>query len=267
MRILTLAFTVTFVPLMATAHDTWVETNSALIRQGDYVFVDLKLGNHGNDHRDFKLASKITLAPCQLSVICPDGKSVDLKSGIIDTGYAPKEGYWSNRFVAKESGLYVVSHTLDTVHGTTRGIKSGKTYFQVSQQLDAVPDIHTGFDKPLGHAMELVPLTNPVTDMAPDRPIRVKLIYQTKPLSGARVSFIPRGVTLAEGFDKDHEAITDSEGVASYTPKEGSVLLVVVHHPVADQKGDGFEKTQYTATLTISVPQVGRISTTKVTSK
>ncbi len=43
----------------ALAHDTWVETNTNLIRTGDAVYVDLKLGNHGNDHRDFKLASPI----------------------------------------------------------------------------------------------------------------------------------------------------------------------------------------------------------------
>ncbi|WP_373652946.1 DUF4198 domain-containing protein [Schlesneria sp. DSM 10557] len=255
--LLTLAFVLA--PLGSYAHDTWVETNTALVRQGDVVFVDLKLGNHGNDHRDFKLASKISLAPVQLSVIAPDGSSVDLKPGIIDNGFGPKEGYWSNRFVTKAAGLHVVSHTLETLHGTTRTIKSGKTYFVTSPKLDEVSANSTNFDKPLGHAMELVPLTNPVTGLAPDTPIRVRLIYQSKPLAGARVSFIPRGTTLAEGFDKDYEATTDAEGTASFTPKEGNVVLVVVHHPVADQKGTGYDKTQYSATLTLSVPQQSRL--------
>ena len=254
-------------PLIAVAHDTWVEANTALVRQGDVVFVDLKLGNHGNDHRDFKLASKIALGPCQLSVIGPDGKSVDLKPGIIDTGFAPKEGYWSSRFVTREAGLHVVSHTLDSLHGTTRGIKSGKTYFLASPKLDEVSDVGTGFVKPLGQPLELVPLVNPVTEVAPGIPLRVKLLYQAKPLAGARVTFIPRGATLAEGFDQDYEVLTDNEGVASFTPREGNVILVVVHHPVADQKGDGYDKTQYTATLTVSVPQVRRTSAGKIVSK
>lgn len=262
-----LSMALVLAPFVATAHDTWVETNTAVVRQGDVVFVDLKLGNHGNDHRDFKLASKISLAPVQLSVIGPDGSSFDLKTGIIDNGFGPKEGYWSNRFVTKEAGLHTVSHTLDTLHGTTRAIKSGKTYFVTSPKLDDVSASNTGFDKPLGHAMELVPLTNPVTAVGPNVPIRVKLLYQSKPLSGARVTFIPRGATLAEGFDKDHEALTDAEGNASFTPKEGNVVLVVVHHPVADQKGTGYEKTHYTATLTISVPQLSRVSDSKLTSK
>jgi uncharacterized GH25 family protein len=256
-----------FLPLIAVAHDTWVESNAALIRQGDVVFVDLKLGNHGNDHRDFKLASKITLKPCQLDVIRPDGKSVDLKSSLNDLGLTPKEGYWSSRFVATEAGLHVVSHTLDTLHGTTRGIKSGKAYFLATPKLDEVSDARSEFAKPLGHPLELVPLDNPVTELAPLVPIRVKLLYQSKPLAGARVSFIPRGTTLAEGFDRDHEALTDSEGVASFTPQEGNVVLVVVHHLVPDQKGDGYDKTQYVATLTVSVPQVSRIGARKLVSK
>lgn len=256
-----------FCPLVVAAHDTWVETNTSLVRQGDVVFVDLKLGNHGNDHRDFKLASKISLAPCQLSVIGPEGKPVDLKPTIIDTGFAPKEGYWSSRFVTKEAGLHVVSHTLDTLHGTTRAIKSGKAYFLTSAKLDELPSISAGFDKPLGHVIELVPLTNPITAMGPNQPIRVKLLYQSKPLPAARVTFIPRGTVLAEGFDKDYEAMTDADGVASFTPKEGNVVLIVVHHPAADQKGDGYEKTHYTATLTVSVPQISRSGDSKLTSK
>lgn len=259
MRASCLIMALVLAPFGASAHDTWVETNTAVVRQGDVVFVDLKLGNHGNDHRDFKLASKISLTPCQFAVIGPDGTSVDLKPGIIDNGFGPKEGYWSNRFVTKEAGLHTVSHTLETLHGTTRAIKSGKTYFVASPKLDEVAAIDAGFDKPLGHAMELVPLTHPVTAVGPNVPIRVKLIYQSKPLAGVRVTFIPRGATLAEGFDKDHEVMTDAEGHASFTPKEGNVVLVVVHYPVADQKGTGFDKTQYTATLTVSVPQRSRV--------
>jgi hypothetical protein len=44
-------------------------------------------------------------------------------------------------------------------------------------------------------------------------------------------------------------------------------VLVVVHHPVADQKGEGYEKTHYTATLTVSVPQLSRSGDNKLSSK
>ncbi len=92
------------------AHDTWVETGTLQVRTGEYLYVDLRLGNHGNNHRDFKLASKITLAPCELWVTAPNGSQVDLKSKLVDLGSAEKEGYWTTRFVAKESGVYEVLH-------------------------------------------------------------------------------------------------------------------------------------------------------------
>ena len=38
------------------AHDTWLEAGAATVPVGEYTYVDLMLGNHGNDHRDFKPA-------------------------------------------------------------------------------------------------------------------------------------------------------------------------------------------------------------------
>lgn len=241
---------------LASAHDTWVETNMSLVRKGELVHVDLKLGNHGNEHRDFKLASKIALEKCEIAVIAPNGKSTDMKSKMVDTGYSPKEGYWSGRFVTQTEGVHVVSHTLETLHGTTRAIKSGKTFFVASKKLDAVPEIADGFDRPLGHGYEIVPLVNPVTATGPGQPIRVRVLYEGQPAPEARVSFIPRGVALAEGFDKEYEQLTDQEGVASFTPTEGNIYLIVSHRQAADQKGEGYDKTHYSATLTVAVPQL-----------
>jgi hypothetical protein len=69
------------------------------------------------------------------------------------------------------------------------------------------------------------------------------------------VSFIPRGATLAEGFDADHERRTDAAGRCAYTPKEGNLLLVVAHLIKSDETGDGYDKTAYAATLVVDVPQ------------
>ena len=80
------------------AHDTWVQTNTNLVRVGDAVHVDLLLGNHGNDHRDFRLAGKVPLDGAALETIDPQGNRFDLKPGLADTGYAPQEGFWTARF-------------------------------------------------------------------------------------------------------------------------------------------------------------------------
>ncbi|MGH7172850.1 MAG: DUF4198 domain-containing protein [Gemmataceae bacterium] len=240
------------------AHDTWVQTNTNVVRVGDNVHIDLMLGNHGNNHRDFKLASKIDLEGCTLTIVAPDGKRYDLKDRLTDTGYTPKEGYWTVPFSAAKPGLYLIAHTRDKVvsYAPTRSIKSAKTFFLVSKSLDNVPRDNPGFDKVLGHALELVPETNPVTPMGPGTPIKVKLLYKGKPMADAQVSFIPRGATLTEDFDPRYERKTDKNGRASFTPKEGNYYLVVAHHLEPKESGEKYQSTKYSATLTVLVPQV-----------
>jgi uncharacterized GH25 family protein len=241
------------------AHDTWVQTNTNLVRAGDAVHVDLMLGNHGNDHRDFKLASKVDPDSGPLTVIGPDGKSIDLKPKLADLGYAPKEGFHSAKFTTGKPGLYVVSHTSDRVvnHGKpVRSIRSAKAYFLASPSLDKVRSDWTGFEKPLGHTIELVPEASPVAPMGPGTPIKIKVLFQGKPLDDARVSFIPRGETLAEGFDKNYERKTDASGKASFAPKTGNYFLVVVHHKETVTGKSEYDTIAYTATLTVFVPEL-----------
>src|SRR3954466_11896165 len=88
----------------AGAHDTWVQTNTNVVRAGDAVHLDLMLGNHGNDHRDFKQAGKADLSASTLAVVAPDGKRYDLKDRLLDTGYTPAEGHWTARFTATAPG-------------------------------------------------------------------------------------------------------------------------------------------------------------------
>src|SRR5947208_3344902 len=124
----------------ARGHDDWVQLNTNLIRPGDQVFVDLMLGNHGNDHRDFKLAGKLNPAGGTLEVVGPDGKRYDLKDRLADIGYTPTEGFWTTRFAPAQEGLYVVSHASDQVasYAPVRSVKGAKTYFVATKSLDNV---------------------------------------------------------------------------------------------------------------------------------
>jgi len=259
MRLLPVLLAALAAALPARAHDTWVQTNTNLIRTGDAVHVDLMLGNHGNDHRDFKLASKPDLDRSTLTVTGPDGKSYDLVPKLADLGYAPKEGFHSAKFATAKPGLYVVAHTQDKVvsHGKpVRSVRSAKAYFLVSPSLDKVAKDLPGFDKPLGHVLELVPETNPVAPMGPEVPIKVRVLFQGKPLADARVSFVPRGQALAEGFDKTYDRTTDAAGRAAFTPTTGNYYLVVVHHKEPAAAGAEYDSVLYSATLTVFVPEV-----------
>jgi uncharacterized GH25 family protein len=240
----------------ATAHDTWVQVSSNLVRPDDVVHVDLFLGNHGNDHRDFKIAGKLSsLEGATLAVVGPQGQRTDLAPDLVDLGYAPKEGFWSGRYIAAAEGLHCVAHTREGIRHESRGLKSGKAYFLVTDSLDRLPATVDGFATPLGHPLELVLETNPVLGCGAGKKIAVRLLLRGRPLADQRVSFIPRGVELKPDFDPDHERRTDAEGRCDYTPRDGNLLLIVAHHTVAEEKGEGYDKTAYSATLVLNVPQ------------
>ncbi len=247
-----------FITTLALAHDTWVQTNTNIVRVGDLVHVDLMLGNHGNDHRDFKLAGKTSLEGSTLEVIDPKGDAHDLKPSLIDRGLGAKEGYWSASWRPSLPGLHLIAQTSDRVvsYAPKRSIKSAKTMFVASKSLDNVPMRNEGFDRVLGHPLELVALSNPVTPMGPGTPIRVRLLYQGKPLAGVRVSFIPRGVALAEDFDEKYERRTDDEGIASFETPDGNYYLIVAHHEDESGRGENYDLTSYAATLSVYVPAI-----------
>jgi uncharacterized GH25 family protein len=92
--------------------------------------------------------------------------------------------------------------------------------------------------------------------MGPGQPIRVRLLYKGKPLADARVSFIPRGEILSEGMDSRFERKTDADGRAEFTPKSGNYYLVVAHQEEPNERGSGYDSTEYSATLTVYVPQI-----------
>jgi len=241
------------------AHDTWVEANTGVVRAGDAVFVDLKLGNHGNDHRDFKLASKVDLAGCKLQILLPNGAKYDMLDQLRDLGYAPNEGYWSGKFVCGAAGTHLVAHQYDQVvhHGRPiRSIKSGKCFFLSTTQLDRVKDDSELWKTPIGHPLEIVPLSHPVLFTGPGMPVRVQVLRNGKPLADARVSFIPQGVTLAEGFDDTYERRTDENGQAAFTPKTGAKLLIVTHLRAEEEKSKDYDLTAYSATLHMIIPEI-----------
>jgi len=238
------------------AHDSWVQTNTHIVRTGEPVYVDLMMGNHGNEHRDFKLAGKVDIESSTLELVDPDGATRDLRPALTDQGLDPRGEYWSARLGTSKPGLYIVAHTSDKVvsYAPKRSVKSAKTLFIASDSLDSVPTIGSGYDRVFGHAFELVPVVNPVAPMGPGERIKVKLLYQGKPLADAHVAFIPRGATLKEGVDEKYERTTDENGLASFEPGEANLYLVVAHHEDSALTGEGFTSTKFSATLTVWVP-------------
>ena len=254
MRIVAVVVAAT-IPAVSHGHDTWVQTAARVVPAGEVVHVDLALGNHGNEHRDFKYAGKLSsLDGATLEVLDPRGRRTDLVPALVDLGMAPKEGFWSARFVTAADGLHCVAHTLDRVHGTKRTVKSGKAFFMVADQEASAPAAD-GVVEPLGHALEIVPETHPVLGCGPGKAVKVRLLARGRPLADERVSFIPRGAEPKGEFDPEFERRTDAEGRASYVPREGNYVLVVAHRTADDERGEGYDRTVYSATLVLTIPQ------------
>ena len=243
----------------ASAHDTWVQTNTPIVRPGDAIYISLLLGNHGNDHRDFKIAGKPSLGGSTVEVIGPDGAAIDIKPSLVDRGYTPKDGFWTARFEPVKPGLYLVDQASSEVvhYAPERVVRCAKTFFMVSASLDRVPPDAPGYDRVLGRPLELVPLANPVAPMGPGIPIRVRLLFEGRPLAHEKVSFIPMGETLTPGFDPRYERWTDSAGTAAFEPKEADYYLIVSHHLVPASGNPKVRTINYTATLTVIVPAIG----------
>lgn len=262
MKMVKLFIIALFIPALCSAHDTWIHVDTPVVRVGDTAHINLMLGNHGNGHRDFKLASKISPEGWTFSVLRPDGSATDLRPNLIDMGYAPKEGFWTGRFVANQPGLHLVTHTLDKLHGKIRAIKSSKSFLLSSESLDNLSPNQFDFSRRLDLPLELILLVDPIRDIQPGKPVVVQVLYQGKPLPKTRVSFIPRGAALSQEFDDRFERLTDNEGKATFSPSEANWMLVVVHHSAPEQKGEGFESTAYSATMTLQITSIPRLRLT-----
>lgn len=253
-RITLIVFMVLTTFSLALAHDNWVQPNTTLVRVGDVVYLDLLMGNHGNHHRDFQIMGKASPEHGQWITVDPTGQQHDLKSAAQDRGMGAKEGFWEAPFIAPAAGLYLVGQASDQVvsYAPLRSIKSAKAFFVAREHLDEATSEPAGFDRVLGHPLELVPLTSPV-GLKAGAQLKVQVLYHGQPLAGAQVSCIGQGQTLTEEFDPRHEQMTDEQGTAGFALPSANRYLIVVHHADETAGGEGYKGTKYAATLTISV--------------
>ena len=219
----------------AAAHDTWVQTNTNLIRTGDAVHIDLMLGNHGNDHRDFKLASK--LAPEQIQSFDGDrpgrqevrpearpGRPGLRTEGRLLLGQVrPGEG----RGCTSPRRLRTRSST--TASRSARSAAPRRTSWPASRSTRSSKD-WPGFDKPLGHGSNWCPKPTRSLPMGPGMPIKVKLLFDGQ-AAGRREGQLHPARRDAGGRHRRRIRANHRQGrPAEFTPKTGNYYLVVAHH-------------------------------------
>ena len=248
-----IAFALGILPLQA--HDSWVEVAASEVKPGQTLYADLMLGNHGNHHRDFKLAGKIPLERSTFSMISPSGEVTNLKSGLIDRGMEPQEGYWTVKLNHAASGIYRLIHTYDAVvsYAPKRAIKSAKTFFASGRAPAETGD--PIYIKPDGLPLEIIPLDDP-TQLRRDGKLLVKVLFKGEPLKDAVISCIPRGTTLRPDFDPEYETRTAANGGAKFTLSQPDEYLISVKVDAPAETGETYSAgTEYGATMTFWVSE------------
>ncbi len=131
-----------------------------------------------------------------------------------------------------------------------------ETQTNLLRKREAVSTDNVGHDRVLGHALEIIPVSNPVVPMGSGRELTIRVLFRGEPLPKARVSFIPRHITLKADFDEEYERRTDDRGDATFTPQTGDQYLVVTHHKLPEEAAVEYDAISYSATLNVFVPQV-----------
>lgn len=268
--LLVIAAAVTW-PGAATAHDGWIQTNTAKVAVGDMCYIDMLFGNHGNMHRDYKVwGSKWDMTKSTFTLHTPKGKACDLRDRTVDVGmneqkivggvpYRDVNGYLVASFEAEQQGIYIADVRQDTVvsYAPERSIKCAKAVVRAgSSTMGNYGKSLRGYNKALSQVLEIIPLNDP-TDLAVGEKLTVQVLFKGFPLADACVSVIPRGKELPEmGMPNPYDLMTDMDGKISYTFTEANYHLIVTHVETDEAgmlDGKSYDFTKYTGDLSVIV--------------
>lgn len=151
----------------------------------------------------------------------PDGKTVSLNKGLKQDGAnlqlapvdtAGKPGLWL--FTAAYDGGFTVK-TKDgrTINSTKMDYSNAESSYhnlKFGKTLVAAGEAKTGFNRVVGHKLEIVPQANPFT-LAPGAKLPVLVLYDGKPLAGEEVEAGDENVLMWPNTEKPK---TDAKGIA-----------------------------------------------------
>lgn len=247
-----------FLVTMCDAHDLWIETNTSFVRTKEVVNVAFKLGNCDEGRRDFKTKGLIDKDGTVVESISPSQQRVDLTSSLARSSNDPRGGYWTSVCPVNEIGTNWFSQSLDQVieHDgkEMRGIVTSKAFVIASETLE--PSINSKANQLLNLPIEFELQSSAFPSIEEKATIRVRLLVESKPIQGVRVSFLPQGVNLDEEDDADFEVITDGNGIAEFQPMKANFYLISARHITANNKPTGPTTVYYSTSLTLRVSKL-----------
>ena len=202
------------------AHDGWLEAHPILVERGQLLSLFLMYGNHGNDHRSYRIAGKWRPEYATVVVTGPAGPPVDLTSTVTDLGDAedvgPKgpKGFHVAAFVPTQDGAYIALVTqrreLQVERAKFQSIGTAKVVFAaLASPVVAAARLLTGFDRAVASAdaLEIIPVTNPLA-LRPGDVLTVEIRHRGRPLQSQPISIVRR----IEGAPSAQTLTTDDRG-------------------------------------------------------
>jgi uncharacterized GH25 family protein len=244
------------------AHDFWIEPSTFTPAPGQRVAVRLRVGM---DLRGDPVPRDPALLK-RFVIVGPSGESS--VPGLTNTdpaGFAAVQapglhviGYESGRspleLDAQKFEKYLAEEGLEKISALRAsrgqsGAGSREVFSRCAKTLIlAGKGPAAGYDQVLGQRLELVPEANPYA-LTGGGELRVRLLYEGKPLAGALVAALPKGRPEAR-----ISARSDKEGRVRLRLDRPGFWLVKAVHMVPAPKETGADWESFWASLTFEVP-------------
>jgi uncharacterized GH25 family protein len=150
--------------------------------------------------------------------------------------------FYDNGFYLRTTDGRTVNTTkaeYPAAQSVTHNLKYGKSLLQVGSEA-------TGFDRVLGHPLELIPQSNPFQRTG--KPLSVAVRLQGKPLPGVSMTFYP-----LSGSGKPMLLKTDAAGIAQVDTSESGTYILSVEHGVPSRHPEMAMRDAYAASLVFTL--------------
>ncbi len=252
----------------AGAHDAWIVVDGFVAEEAEPAVLRFSLGHDGESEpwtaTPHRIASFRSLGPDGLldhqAAIDPDGPkeavTITLPPGdhvvALDSYRALIEldAKRFNRYVAKEGITPISRHRADTGATKAPGTEAYARHMKALVRRGAPEATSTPVTRPVGQALEIVPLANPYALQAGD-PFPLALYHHGRPVEGATLRLNEIGAAEAAA-----KAKTDAAGQAEFPrPASGAWYVHVVWAEAApDIPGDADYATGF-ASLSFGFPE------------
>jgi uncharacterized GH25 family protein len=125
-------------------------------------------------------------------------------------------------------------------------------YYQFAKSYTTLHKPTNTWKQPLGHTLEIIPLSHPNTIYVGDT-LKVKLLFNGSPLAGTKVKAISQNFRFKKHGQTPQSTVTDNDGIATINFTSANRYLLSAHHDVKLKNDKKAEGLNYKASLMLQV--------------